>query len=134
MNAAHSTVPYLSPLVHSDAGEAERVIKAPHNRARRALTPPTPPLPLVTLSMRADVQFFHSPNRCGYMYTIHDFLQENRYRISGYSIPCVDDYYHVEDACILGDTVVVAYSDGPSRVSLVRLREVSIRPKYFAYQ
>lgn len=68
------------------------------------------------------------------MYTIHDFLQENRYRISGYSIPCVDDYYHVEDACILGDTVVVAYSDGPSRVSLVRLREVSIRPKYFAYQ
>ncbi len=55
----------------SNGNEEKRVIvdttpnlpRAPHNRARRVLIPVSADLPIVTVSMRADIQFFHRKAR-----------------------------------------------------------------------
>lgn len=39
-------------------------------------------------------------------------------------MPFEGPYRHVEDTCIIGDTVVVGYGDGPCQVSLIRLVKV----------
>ncbi|TFK76093.1 hypothetical protein BDN72DRAFT_756600 [Pluteus cervinus] len=83
-----------------------RVPNTPYNRARRVLVPSSRTLPLITLSMRADAQFFD---------------RQQRHRISSYSLPFKGDYCHVEDACIIGDTAIVGYSGGPCQISLIRL-------------
>jgi len=39
-------------------------------------------------------------------------------------MPCQREYQHVQDACMVGDAVVVGYGDGPCQVSLINLVEV----------
>jgi hypothetical protein len=52
------------------------------------------------------------------------FVFAFRYRLSSYSMPCQREYQHVEDACLVGDTVVLGYGDGPCQISLITLVEV----------
>ncbi|KAF8897350.1 hypothetical protein BD779DRAFT_1490354 [Infundibulicybe gibba] len=63
---------------------------------------------LMTVSMRADTHFFHPVKR---------------HRISSYSMPCREDYQHVEDACVVGETIVIGYGDGPQQISLLRMNK-----------
>ncbi|KAG5220886.1 hypothetical protein IMY05_C4500000700 [Salix suchowensis] len=77
---------------------------AAHSRARRLLVPKSVHVPLTTISMRADAQFINHTKRC---------------RISAYSLPFEGSYRHVEDACIIGDTVVIGYRDSPFQISLI---------------
>ncbi|RDB22715.1 hypothetical protein Hypma_010396 [Hypsizygus marmoreus] len=84
-----------------------RLPPTPHGRPRRVLVPQSPNLPIVTISMRADAQFFR---------------REGRDRITSYSLPCDGDYQHVQDAYMIKDTVIVGYSDGPWQVSQISLR------------
>ncbi|KAF9045903.1 hypothetical protein BDZ89DRAFT_99243 [Hymenopellis radicata] len=66
---AHRSIPSTAV---SNSHEAKRVFvddttpnlpRAPHNRARRVLIPVSADLPIVTVSMRADIQFFHRKAR-----------------------------------------------------------------------
>ncbi|KAF9535086.1 hypothetical protein CPB83DRAFT_228172 [Crepidotus variabilis] len=81
--------------------------KSAYNHPRRVLISESAEAPLMTVSMRGDLQFFH---------------RTQRYRLSKYSIPNQDAYRHVVDAVIAGDQAIVAYSDGPSQVSMVSLK------------
>ncbi|ESK97425.1 hypothetical protein Moror_17604 [Moniliophthora roreri MCA 2997] len=85
-----------------------RLPKVPYGGARRVLVPATVGLPMVTVSMRADLQFV---------------AMERQVRVSSLSMPAPnpDPNLHVEEAIILGDTVVLGYDKGPHQVSLVQL-------------
>ena len=102
--------------------------KSPHNSARRVLLPQTTDLPITTVSMRADIQFFHRKQRWLLSLTQSSqiTLFIHRYRISKYSIPNHNGYRHVVDAVIARDTAVVAYSSGPFQISLISLIQVRI--------
>ncbi|KAJ8086416.1 hypothetical protein PM082_005239 [Marasmius tenuissimus] len=96
------------PVEPSLAQTALRVPKVQHGRARRVLAPTSPGLPMVTVSMRADFQFFDI---------------QRRVRLSSKSMPAslLEDTLHVEDATIVDDTVVVGYDKGPYQVTLLDL-------------
>ncbi|KAF8914109.1 hypothetical protein CPB84DRAFT_57730 [Gymnopilus junonius] len=82
--------------------------KVPYNRPRRILLPKSSvDLPILTVTMRADVQFF-------------DALK--RHRISRFSIPNNSTYRHVVDAIVIGDTAIISYGDGPHQASLVHFK------------
>lgn len=105
--------------------------KAANAKARRILVPKSTRLPLVTISMRADANFLdrNKQNLCvEQSFLIQRICSEERHcspRISRWSIPNKDELCHVEDACIVGDTVVIGYNHGPYQVSLIPLVQVS---------
>ncbi|KAK7049683.1 hypothetical protein VNI00_005714 [Paramarasmius palmivorus] len=92
----------------SKPGSSVRLPKVPFGGARRVLIPATVGLPMVTVSMRADIQFFDI---------------ERRLRISSLSMPALvlDQNLHLEAAIMLNDTVVLGFDKGPYQVSLVQL-------------
>jgi hypothetical protein len=47
-------------------------------------------------------------------------------RVSCWSIPNQGELRHVEDAAIVGDTVVIGYDDGPCQVSIISLTQVLV--------
>ncbi|KAG1753851.1 uncharacterized protein EDB91DRAFT_1100207 [Suillus paluster] len=78
--------------------------KTPHGRPRRLLVPASDNLPLAAITMRADVQFIN---------------RRDQFRLSLNSLPNPGVYRHVEDACVVGDTVVLGYNSGPSQVTFL---------------
>ncbi|GLB33620.1 hypothetical protein LshimejAT787_0105040 [Lyophyllum shimeji] len=94
------------PTSPPDENPSRKLPRAPHNRSRRILVPQSDELPIVTISMRADAQFFDRKKRC---------------RISACSLPASEVYRKVIDACVIRDTVVIGYGDGPHQVSLIPL-------------
>ncbi|KDR83531.1 hypothetical protein GALMADRAFT_651263 [Galerina marginata CBS 339.88] len=85
--------------------------KSPHNKPRRVLlSKDSADAPIITVSMRGDVQFFD---------------RNKWHRISRFSRPNDSVYRHVVDATIVGATAIIGYGNGPSQISLVRLSEGS---------
>ncbi|KAG1874622.1 hypothetical protein DFJ58DRAFT_650321 [Suillus subalutaceus] len=92
--------------------------KTPYGRSRRLLIPASDNLPLVAISMRADAQFIS---------------RRDQFRLTLNSLPNPGVQQHVEDACIVGDTVVLGFNSGPSQVSFLPVtteapRRVNSRP------
>ncbi|KDQ64754.1 hypothetical protein JAAARDRAFT_237052 [Jaapia argillacea MUCL 33604] len=107
---AKSSKPSSSVSISSaDAGYAITIPKADFARGRRILGTESDDLPLVTVSMRGD---------------IHLVRRAERDRISQWSIPAGDEHRHVEDACVVGDTVVVGHNIGPCQVSVINLDSI----------
>ncbi|EEB91480.1 hypothetical protein MPER_10150 [Moniliophthora perniciosa FA553] len=106
----------------NDAQKCEsslRLPKVPYGGARRVLVPATVGLPMVTVSMRADLQFV---------------AMERRVRVSSLSMPAPDPdpNLHVEEAIILGDTVSLvqlASDKKPVRIDLEH-RPHDVSPTY----
>ncbi|KAF7433218.1 hypothetical protein PC9H_005168 [Pleurotus ostreatus] len=98
----HGPMPLAEDIQHPST--VVDIPTAAHSRARRLLVSKSVYVPLTTISMRADAQFINHTKRC---------------RISAYSLPFEGSYRHVEDACIIGDTVVIGYRDSPSQISLI---------------
>lgn len=93
-------------------------------RGRRILIP-TPDLPLVVVTMRGDLHHVDQQSRYARIASLRrgDAQRRNfRYLISRLSLPGRDNR-HVEDACIVGGTVVLGYSD-QHRIS----RQISLLP------
>jgi hypothetical protein len=113
-----------------DGAHVVSIPKAAYNTARRVLVSESLELPLVTVSMRADIQFFHRKNRWVLCFFLTSSAPTNicigllRYRLSKYSLPNEDGYKHVVDATMISDTAVVAYGSGPTQISLLPLIEV----------
>ncbi|KAG2146638.1 hypothetical protein DEU56DRAFT_785604 [Suillus clintonianus] len=78
--------------------------KTPHGRSRRLLIPASDSLPLAAISMRADAQFIH---------------RQDQFRLTLNSLPNPGVQQHVEDACVVGDTVVIGYNSGPTQVTFI---------------
>ncbi|KAI0829442.1 hypothetical protein BC628DRAFT_1417164 [Trametes gibbosa] len=90
------------------AGHTVTIPKSEFARGRRLLAPNDQDVPLATVLMRGDAHFID---------------QRRKVRITGWSLPAVDDSRHVEDACLIGDNiVVVGYNKGPCQVSLIPVR------------
>ncbi|KAH7920265.1 hypothetical protein BV22DRAFT_1040024 [Leucogyrophana mollusca] len=87
--------------------------KTPYGRSRRILVPASDDLPLATVTMRGDLQFID---------------RKEHFRISLSSLPNKGDYRHVEDACVVGDTIVLGYDGGPCQVTLLPVTRKSPRP------
>lgn len=105
--------------------------RAAHNRARRVLLPNNSSLPIMTVSMRADFQFFHRTARCVTIFLLGFIVRLNwpshRYRISRYSMPNnYSDRRHTSDAVMIGDFAAVGYRSSPCQVSVIHSREVRI--------
>lgn len=82
--------------------------KTPNNKPRRVLVLMSD-LPFVTVSMRADVQFWH---------------RTRKHRLSAFSIPSGDNFRHVVDACLVKENIaVIGYANGPCDISILRLVE-----------
>jgi len=47
------------------------------------------------------------------------FSRLNRFRLTLNSLPNPGVYRHVEDACIVGDTIILGYNNGPSQITFV---------------
>ena len=99
--------------------------KAPNNKPRRILVPMSD-LPFVTVSMRADVQFWHRTRKSVCLFFVdHSLIKDFRYRLSAFSIPSGDKLRHVVDACLVKENVaVIGYANGPCDISILRLLEV----------
>ncbi|KAF5345639.1 hypothetical protein D9758_015141 [Tetrapyrgos nigripes] len=107
-----SSGPYSAPS-QTEPFVTARVPRTAFGRARRVLASPSAGRPLATVSMRADIQFFDP---------------ERRSRISTFSLPSgnLDTVRQVEDACAIGDTIVLAYDHTSDvQVSCVSLPENS---------
>ncbi|KAG1780185.1 hypothetical protein EV702DRAFT_964369 [Suillus placidus] len=78
--------------------------KTPYGRSRRLLIPASDDLPLVAISMRADAQFIN---------------RRDQFRLTLNSLPNPGVQQHVEDACIVGDIVVLGFNSGPSQVTFL---------------
>ncbi|KAG0705477.1 hypothetical protein DFH29DRAFT_799969 [Suillus ampliporus] len=78
--------------------------KTPYGRSRRLLIPASDNLPLAAITMRADVQFIN---------------RHSQFRLTLNSLPNDGVHRHVEDACVVGDTVVLGYNSGPSQVTFL---------------
>ncbi|KAG2043040.1 hypothetical protein BDR03DRAFT_853239 [Suillus americanus] len=92
--------------------------KTPYGRSRRLLIPASDNLPLVAISMRADAQFIN---------------RRDQFRLTLNSLPNPGVQQHVEDACVVGDTVVLGFNSGPSQISFLPVttkapRRVNSRP------
>ncbi|KAH8113383.1 hypothetical protein DFH11DRAFT_1727859 [Phellopilus nigrolimitatus] len=82
-----------------------RIPKVKHGRPRRLLLPPDLASPLMTVTMRGDMQFID---------------QRARKRLTKLSLPAVDEEAkRVEDACLVGRTAIIGYSRGNSQASMV---------------
>ncbi|EPQ59589.1 hypothetical protein GLOTRDRAFT_91139 [Gloeophyllum trabeum ATCC 11539] len=92
-----------SPPPDDDEGSSVVIPKTNFARARRVLVHRNLNQLIVTVAMRGDIQF----------------IRDKR-RITGWSMPA-DRRRLVEDAIVVGDTVVVGYSSGPSQISLMSL-------------
>ncbi|CAA7259514.1 unnamed protein product [Cyclocybe aegerita] len=122
---AHLTYAFELPQTPEESGRSSSIagVQQPKKRAGRLRSIPssssslkmavenpkmhvTTELPIITVSMRGDVQSFH---------------RTARYRISGSSIPNNAEYRHTVDAVMIGNTAVVGHGDGPFQVSLVHL-------------
>ena len=111
-----------------------QIVKLPqaaHNKARRVLLPNNKSLPIMTVSMRADFQFFHRTARCVTIFLLGFIVRLNwrshRHRISRYSMPNnYSDRRHTSDAVMIGDFAAVGYRSSPCQVSLIHSREVRI--------
>ncbi|KAL0581973.1 hypothetical protein V5O48_000031 [Marasmius crinis-equi] len=103
-----ATMVQSQPMESSLSRGTLRVPKVQHGRARRVLIPTSTGLPMVTVSMRADFQFFDI---------------QRRIRLASKSMPAslLEDTLHVEDAVIVGDTVIVGYDKGPFQVTSLKL-------------
>ncbi|KAF9483990.1 hypothetical protein BDN70DRAFT_216157 [Pholiota conissans] len=106
-------VPPFQPVIDTrDDGTSLHVVKLPpaaHNRARRVLLLRNHALPMMTISMRADVQFFH---------------RTERHRILRYSIPNNSpEHRQTVDAVMIGDTAVVGYRNSACQVALIHTTE-----------
>ncbi|KAH9853779.1 hypothetical protein C2E23DRAFT_884436 [Lenzites betulinus] len=89
----------------SPGGHTVVIPKAEFARGRRLLAPNDQDVPFATILMRGDAHFID---------------QRRKVRISRWSLPAADDSRHVEDACLIGDNiVVVGYNKGPCQVSLI---------------
>lgn len=115
----------MAPPSDPTTGSSLSLPKAPNNKPRRVLVPMSD-LPFVTVSMRADIQFWHRtrksvlPFLCG-----PSLIKDFRYRLSAFSIPSGDDFRHVVDACLVKeDVAVIGYANGPCDISILRLAEV----------
>lgn len=78
--------------------------KTPYGRSRRLLIPASDNLPLVAISMRADAQFIN---------------RRDQFRLTLNSLPNPGVQQHVEDACVVGDIVVLGFNSGPSQVTFL---------------
>lgn len=78
--------------------------KTPYGRSRRLLIPASDNLPLVAISMRADAQFIN---------------RQDQFRLTLNSLPNLGVQQHVEDACVVGDIVVLGFNSGPSQVTFL---------------
>lgn len=92
--------------------------KTPYGRSRRLLIPASDNLPLVAISMRADAQFIN---------------RRDQFRLTLNSLPNPGVQQHVEDACVVGDIVVLGFNSGPSQVEFLPVttdapRRVSSQP------
>ncbi|KAF9057757.1 hypothetical protein BJ165DRAFT_1521108 [Panaeolus papilionaceus] len=100
---------FSMPLVQSPTAWRRKTIKlpqTPYNKARRILLPSDLKLPILTVSMRADIHFF-------------DRLQ--RYRVSALSSGNSSDSRRVVDALMINDVACIGYNKGPCQLSLVRM-------------
>ncbi|TFK56108.1 hypothetical protein OE88DRAFT_1652718 [Heliocybe sulcata] len=84
-----------------------------YTRGRRMLVPGDPSELVVTVGMRGDIQYLR-----------------NKEWVSTWSTPA-DNYRHVDDAILMGDTVVVGYSAGPCQITLTPLTSASTNQKPF---
>ncbi|KAG2077604.1 hypothetical protein BDR04DRAFT_556971 [Suillus decipiens] len=92
--------------------------KTPYGRSRRLLIPASDNLPLVAISMRADAQFIN---------------RRDQFRLTLNSLPNPGVQQHVEDACVVGDIVVLGFNSGPTQVEFLPVtteapRRVSSQP------
>ncbi|KAH7887911.1 hypothetical protein F5I97DRAFT_1805252, partial [Phlebopus sp. FC_14] len=78
--------------------------RTPYGRPRRLLMPASPDLPFAAVTMRGDCHFIH---------------RKEKFRISLLSLPNPGVVRRVEDACIVGDTIVLGYDNGPHQISLL---------------
>ncbi|KAF9221858.1 hypothetical protein BS17DRAFT_218538 [Gyrodon lividus] len=78
--------------------------KTNYGRSRRLLMPESMHLPFVAVTMRGDCHFIE---------------RKKKFRITGYSLPNPGVFRHVEDACIIGDTVVLGCDKGPHQISFL---------------
>jgi hypothetical protein len=100
--------------------------KTQYGRPRRILVPANTDLPFVTLSMRADVQFFHRTEKYESVLNYDIRQQLNifcRFRITD-SLPHSGPHCHVEDAVVVEDITVIGYDEGPCQVSLITMKQV----------
>ena len=116
----------MAPLSKPTTGRSSLLLpKAPNNKPRRVLVPMSD-LPFVTVSMRADVQFWHRTRKSVCLFFVdHSLIKDFRYRLSAFSIPSGDKLRHVVDACLVKENVaVIGYANGPCDISILRLLEV----------
>ncbi|KAF8845685.1 hypothetical protein BDN67DRAFT_1006953 [Paxillus ammoniavirescens] len=85
--------------------------KTDYGRSRRLLIPESTHLPLVAVTMRGDCHFIE---------------RKKKFRITGYSLPNSGVFRHVDDVCVVGDTVVLGCDKGPHQISFL---PVSARPQ-----
>ncbi|KAF9246944.1 hypothetical protein BU15DRAFT_38800, partial [Melanogaster broomeanus] len=75
-----------------------------YGRSRRLLIPESIHLPFVAVTMRGDCHFIE---------------RKKKFRITGHSLPNPGVFRHVEDVCIVGDTVVLGCDKGPHQISFL---------------
>lgn len=75
-----------------------------YGRSRRIAIPATVDLPLVAVTMRGDCHFIH---------------RKEKHRITRLSLPNTNAFRHVNDVCIVDDTVVLGCDKGPHQVSFL---------------
>ncbi|KAI5120507.1 hypothetical protein M0805_000092 [Coniferiporia weirii] len=109
-------------------GEGERIIvaarlkqctrvqvpKVSYGRPRRLILPSDRPSPLLTVTMRGDIQFID---------------QTSRKRIANLSLPALNEAsMRVEDACLMEGAVVLGCSKGNSQASIVVTSKANSKP------
>ncbi|KAL4076016.1 hypothetical protein V8B97DRAFT_1913685 [Scleroderma yunnanense] len=95
-----------NPDAHVSQPQPKRIPlpRTQYGRSRRIATPATIDLPLVAVTMRGDCHFIH---------------KKEKHRITRLSPPNTNTFRHVEDVCIVDDTVVLGCDKGSHQISFL---------------